>query len=94
MNKKEKLKTETTYVVVVWATTQKNLDEGFVHIITGYGGPRVYEKDKLDPRLSPEGTAVPFAKVWQEAVNLMGGERIGKKIQLDWETAKRVGLFK
>ena len=88
------MKTETTKVIIVWASTQEDLDEGLVHIITGYEGPRVYEKDKLDYRVSPEGTAVPFAKVWQEAVNLMGGERIGKPIQLDWKTAKRVGLFK
>jgi hypothetical protein len=87
-------KTEKTYVVVVWAKTQEKLDEGFVHILTGYGGPRVYEKDKLDNRVSPEDTAVPFAKTWQEAVNLMGGERIGKMIQLEQTTARRIGLFK
>lgn len=88
------MKTEPTKVVVVWASTQENLDKGFVHIIKGHEGPRIYEKDKLDHRVAPEDTNVPFSKIWQEAVSLMGGERIGKPVQLDLATAQRIGLFK
>ena len=85
---------ETTKVVVVWASTQENLDQGFVHIVNGFEGPRVYEKNALDTRIGDENKEVPFARSWQEAVNLMGSENIGNPVQLDVKTAKRIGLFK
>ena len=81
-------------VVLVWASTQENLDKGFVHIITGHEGPRVYEKEELDPRIGDSSKKVPFARSWQEAVSLMGGENIGNEVQIAVGTAKRIGLFK
>ena len=81
-------------VVVVWASTQENLDKGFVHIVTGHEGPRVYDKDALDTRIEEDGKDIPYALTWQEAWHFMDGANIGNKVQLNLKTAKRIGLFK
>ena len=82
-------------VVVVWASTQENLDQGFVHIVNGFEGPRVYEKDALDTRIrNSDGKEIPYALTWQEAWHFMDGANIGNKVQLNLKTAKRIGLFK
>jgi hypothetical protein len=62
--------------------------------VTGHEGPRVYEKNALDTRIGDENKEVPFARSWQEAVSLMGGENIGNEVQIAVGTAKRIGLFK
>ena len=81
---------ETTKVVVVWASTQENLDKGFVHIVTGHEGPRVYDKDVIEE----DDKNIPYALTWQEAWHFMDGANIGNKVQLNLKTAKRIGLFK
>lgn len=91
----EEKKMEPVKVVVVWASTQENLDKGFVHIVNGFEGPRVYEKDALDTRISnSDGKDIPYANSWQEAWHFMNGDNIGSKVQLNLKTAKRIGLFK
>jgi hypothetical protein len=86
---------EPVKVVVVWASTQENLDEGFVNIVNGFEGPRVYEKDALDTRIrNSNGKEIPYALSWQEAFSFMDGANIGNKVQLNLKTAKRIGLFK
>jgi hypothetical protein len=82
-------------VVVVWASTQENLDKGFVHIVNGFEGPRIYEKDSLDTRIkNSDDKDIPYALSWQEAVSFMDGDNIGRKVQLNLKTAKHIGLFK
>jgi hypothetical protein len=54
----------------------------------------VYDKDALDTRIEEDGKDIPYALSWQEAWHFMDGANIGKKVQLNLKTAKRIGLFK
>jgi hypothetical protein len=87
------MKVKTPKVVIVWVNNKEDLEEGYIHYLNSYTGIRVYEKDKLDSRISngPDDP-IPFADNWEDAYAFLASNP-GKKLQLITYLAKRLGLF-
>ena len=79
-----KTKRAPTKVVVVW----KNPTEGSYGVLSYRDGPRIYDKDKLDPRSGD----LPYFSTLQKLIDTQG---IGSAhaAQLPVEEAKRFGLI-
>ncbi len=83
-------------VIVVWSTPDAIADNT-VHCITGYGGVRVYDRDKVDSRLvAPFGkdrdaATLPYFDNMAEAKAYMAANP-RKCVQLNFVVAARYGL--
>ena len=88
------MKDEKIKVMIVWAISKEYLEAGNLHFLNSYTGPRVYEKDKLDFRLTM-GTVstLPFADNWGDASKFML-DNPGKQLQITTTLGKKLGLFK
>lgn len=83
-----------TKVIVVWAVSSEEAEKGNFTVLTyGDGEPRVYEKDRLDWRVSA-GLSVPFFSSIDEAkkhLSRFPGPANG--VQLSLAAAKAGGLL-
>lgn len=87
------MKRKAPKVVIVWVNSKEDLEEGYIHYLNSYTGIRVYEKDKLDPRITMgSDEPLPFARDWEYAYAFLANNP-GKKLQLRTYLAKRLGLF-
>ena len=89
------MKDKNIKVMIVWAQSRESLqEEGIIHILDSYTGPRVYEKDKLDSRLTMGSVlTLPFADNWEDASKFML-DNPGKQLQITTTLGKKLGLFK
>ena len=83
--------------MIVWAQSKAGLEEGTIHVLDSYTGPRVYEKDKLDGRLTMtenfgEVLTLPFFDNWIEAKSFMC-DNPGKQVQITTVLGKQLGLL-
>ena len=88
------MKAEIIKVMIVWAQSKESLGEnGIIQILDSYTGPRVYEKDKLDSRLTMGAYSVlPFFDKWVDAKRFMC-ENPGRQIQIPATLGKQLGLL-
>jgi hypothetical protein len=87
------MKVKTPKVVIVWVNNKEDLEEGCIHYLNSYMGIRVYEKDKLDPRITMgSNEPLPFADEWDDAYQFLTNNP-KKQIQITTGLAKRLGLF-
>lgn len=87
------MKVKTPKVVIVWVNSKEDLEEGYIHYLNSYTGIRVYEKDKLDPRITMgSDEPLPFADEWEDAYDFLA-DNPKKQIQITTGLAKRLGLF-
>ena len=91
------MKVKKIQVMIVWAISKEYLDNGIIHVLNSYTGPRVYERDKLDSRLTMtknfgEVLTLPFADNWKEAKKFME-DNPGKQLQITTGLGKKLGLF-
>lgn len=91
------MKAKIIEVMIVWSNSKESFDEGIVHVLTSHAGTRVYEKDKLDSRLTMtqdfgETLTLPFADNWQQAHKFMTYNP-GKQLQITTKLGKMLKLF-
>lgn len=87
------MKRKTPKVVIVWVNSKEDLEEGYIHYLNSYTGIRVYERDKLDPRITlGSDEPLPFARDWAYAYAFLANNP-KKQIQITTGLAKRLDLF-
>lgn len=77
-------------VIVIWSKPS-DLENGIVNCLTSYAGVRVYEKDRLDPRLLADDNPLPYFEDISAAQSYMY-KNPNKQIQLERSEAKRYNL--
>ena len=81
-----------TKVIVAWASSEENLEEGILNVLDSFMGTRVYEKDNVDTRcLTKAEPSLPFFDNIREASDWMKSN-INKQVQLEYNMAKSCGL--
>lgn len=91
------MKAEIIKVMIIWAQSKESLEEGTINVLDSHAGTRVYEKDKLDPRLTMtenfgEVLTLPFADNWLDAKWFMSNNP-GKQLQITTVLGKQLGLL-
>ena len=88
------MKDKKIEVMIVWAQSKSSLEGGTIHVLDSFEGPRVYEKNKVDPRLTlGMFSNLPFADNWADASKFMY-DNPGKQLQITTQLGKKLGLFK
>lgn len=82
---------KTPQVIVIWSTPAL-LEKGIVNFLDSYNGVRIYDKDRLDPRLLTKNEpTLPYFDDMSVAHTYMSANP-NKCIQLDLREARRYRL--
>lgn len=81
----------TEKVIVIWGS-KDSIENGLVNVLDSYEGTRVYDRDMVDGRLTPDGNNLPYAGTIDAAVKHMV-KNPGKPVQFPLTLAKKLGIY-